>query len=74
MFSFPILLSFVRVLCVLLVALFVVFLSYIFCGKIGKVKAERAIELIGMGIVYFIAIVLSCITVYVVACIWATIL
>ena len=74
MFSFSILLSFIRVLCVLLVALFVVFLSYVFCGKIGKVKAERAIELVGMGIVYLIAIVLACIMVYVVACIWATIL
>ena len=74
MFSFPILLSFIRVLCVLLVALFIVFLSYVFCGKTGKVKAERAIELVGMGIVYLIAIVLACIMVYVVACTWATIL
>ena len=71
MFSVSILFFFMKILCGLLVILVVDFFSYIVLCVTRYERAERALEVVGLGIVYLIAAVLAFMTAYMFFCIFS---
>lgn len=70
-FSFSILFFFMKILCGLLVILVVDFFSYIVLCVTKYERAERALEVVGLGIVYLITAVLVFMTAYMFFCIFS---